>query len=105
MRKGMEVMSLLYLRGAETDRQTDRQRPGSAGVRSNSWEEQKASPFLLLYERVNASLPGGHLKRQVCDGQRQLGGRRRDNTCSERLHERRTGSVCVCVCVQACSPV
>lgn len=23
MRKGMEVMSLLYLRGAETDRQTD----------------------------------------------------------------------------------
>lgn len=28
----------------------------------------EASPFLLLYQRVNASLPGGHLKRQVCDG-------------------------------------
>lgn len=30
MRKGMEVMSLLYLRGAETDGQTDRQT--AAGV-------------------------------------------------------------------------
>lgn len=44
----------------------------------------EASAFLLLYQRVNASLPGGHLKRQVCDGQRQLGGGRWDRTGTQK---------------------
>lgn len=75
MRNGMEVMSLLYLRGAETEQ------PPSA-FRSNTWTqvspERSGRPgrLLLLYECVDTSLPGGHLKGEVRDGQRQLGGRR-----------------------------
>lgn len=82
MRNGMEVMSLLYLRGAETD--------GShVSVQVQHWtgstKAQKDSPFLLLYECVNASFPGGHLERQIRDGQRQLRG---DGTVRDPQKER-----------------
>lgn len=73
MRNGMEVMSLLYLRGRRQTAATV-----SVQVTPGLQKEQKNSQFLLLYEGVNTSFPGGHLKRQICDGQRQL--RRGDAT-------------------------
>lgn len=61
MRNGMEVMSLLYLGGR-------RQQPALAGETPQQLGGAAGGGLLLLYERVDAPLPGGHLQRQVCDG-------------------------------------
>lgn len=59
--------------------ETDSSHPQSA-LSSNTWtastKAQKRCRFLLLYEGVNTSFPGGHLEGEVRDGQRQLRGRR-----------------------------
>lgn len=82
MRKGMEPTSPLYLAGRAGCK------PYRVGGRRHKTFIRELGKFSLFDERVHASFPRRHLKSEIRNGQRQLGGKKKKKKVSQKKFKR-----------------